>query len=260
MRLHHLDAGPLRVPGASMVCRILVIELPDRLVLVDSGFSAADVADPSRLGPSRWFLRPDLRIERTVRAQLAARGLDPETVGDVVLTHADVDHASGIRDFPAARIHLAAAEHRAWAARRTLLDRLRYRPHAFDGVRRLLLHEPGPGRWEGLDGVTDLGDVCPGMRLVPLPGHTDGHAGVVIDGRGGLRVIHTGDAAHSQLALTSGRTAADVRFRQALLAHDRAALTSTRRRLERLLARRPELRMVASHSTDDLRPGESLEA
>ena len=122
MRLHHLDAGPLRVPGASMVCRVLVIELPDRLVLVDSGFSAADVADPSRLGPSRWFLRPDLRIERTVRAQLAARGLDPETVGDVVLTHADVDHASGIRDFPAARIHLAAAEHRAWAARRTLLE------------------------------------------------------------------------------------------------------------------------------------------
>lgn len=52
MRIHHLDCGTLRTPVSRMVCHVLLLEVEDRLVLVDTGFGTEDVRDPHRPSPS----------------------------------------------------------------------------------------------------------------------------------------------------------------------------------------------------------------
>ena len=60
------------------------------LILVDTGFGMADVANPKhRLGLSRFFLRPDLDVQHTAVQQLASRGIDPGDVARDVPAVAD---------------------------------------------------------------------------------------------------------------------------------------------------------------------------
>lgn len=91
----------------------------------------------------------------------------------------------------------------------------------------------------------DLGEIVPGMLLVPLPGHTAGHAGVAIPTGDGW-LLHAGDAFHSPASLARGRNRPDVHLRQRLLAHDGPALRSTQRALS-ALSGDPEVRIINSH-------------
>jgi len=73
VRVHHLDAGTMHPPGPEVVCHVVLVEGPDGLVLVDTGFGLADVAAPARrLGPLRHLLRPALDPEQTLRARSGA--------------------------------------------------------------------------------------------------------------------------------------------------------------------------------------------
>lgn len=278
MRIHELNCGTLRPPGSTMVCRVLLLEVGARLVLVDTGFGRADVADPRRLGPVRWLLGTALDAAETAHAQITGLGMDPSAVSDVVLTHGDLDHAGGIVDFPQARIHLLAAEHAAIAAPRGLVERQRYRPGHWAHDPHLVLHRPGQGSLLGLPGAVDLSEVAPGVHLVPLPGHTAGHAGVAVPDPAGGWLLHVGDAAHSVRTLspttarsggtgeprggTSGAFAsvtgpvasmagrlrdAGIAARQAVLAQDVPLLRSTQRRLLALHSREPSVRLLTSH-------------
>jgi competence protein ComEC len=79
-----------------IVCHVLLCELPDRLVLVDTGFGTADVADPAgRLGPARRLLRARLASGETAVRQVEALGFAAGDVRDIVLTHFDLDHVGG---------------------------------------------------------------------------------------------------------------------------------------------------------------------
>src|SRR5699024_8175351 len=128
MRIHHLDCGTLRTPVGRMVCHVLLLEVEERLVLVDTGFGTDDVRVPARLGPVRHVLFPDLDLARTAVGRIRSLGRDPSEVTDVVLTHGDLDHAGGIPDLAHARIHLLSAEAGAIEERLGLRARQRYRP------------------------------------------------------------------------------------------------------------------------------------
>ena len=119
MTIRHLNCATMHPLGSfggrtlpeSMVAHCLLVERPDGLLLVDTGFGSGDVADPKRLGqPFRALVRPVLQAAETVHAQLLARGLDPADVTDIALTHLDLDHAGGLADFPQARVHVHEAE------------------------------------------------------------------------------------------------------------------------------------------------------
>lgn len=248
MRIHHLNCGTLHPGGAATVCHVLLLEVDARLVLVDAGFGMADVRDPRRLGPMRHVLGAALREEETASAQVRALGHDPAAVTDIVLTHADLDHAGGIGDFPAARVHLTAMEHVAVLRRRGLRESLRYRPAQWAHRPEVVGHPPGDGRWHGVAGVLELAEVAPGLLLVPLPGHTAGHAGVAVPVEDGW-LLHAGDAAHSAASLRPGGTRPDVHLRQGLLAHDTAALRRTQRALSALAAD-GGVRILTAHDRD----------
>src|SRR5438128_2677482 len=67
------------------------------------------------------------------------------------------------------------------AARRTALDRMRYRPQQWSTRGSWVVYEQSRGEpWYGFDAVRDLDGVPPDILMVPLLGHTLGHAGVAV--------------------------------------------------------------------------------
>ena len=138
-RIHHLNCGSLCPRGgkmfgagggpfspAPMCCHCLLIEGEDGLVLVDSGLGVEDVTEPRRLGfMFRAMARPKLEVAETALRQVADLGFRPSDVRHVVPTHLDLDHAGGIGDFPAAAVHVFAAELSA-ASNPSLTERSRY--------------------------------------------------------------------------------------------------------------------------------------
>lgn len=196
MRVHHLNcisACPLGgllmdgVPTARLRGRLtshcLLVESGSELVLVDTGYGLRDVHDPrGRL--SAFFLalnQPAFREEMTAVRQIERLGFDPADVRHVVLTHLDFDHAGGLDDFPQATVHMLADEREAAFAQATVLDRMRYRPQQWSTRANWRVYEGRGGEpWFGFDCVRELEGLPPEIVLVPLVGHTLGHAGVAV--------------------------------------------------------------------------------
>lgn len=166
-----------------LACHCLLVETPRSLVLVDTGYGLRDVAHP-RARLSKTFLvllRPELRQEMTAVRQIARLGFDPRDVRDIVLTHLDFDHAGGLDDFPLASVHLLDDEVRSATARVTMLDRMRYRPAQWSSRPRWQSYAVERGEvWYGFDCVRRLAGLPAEILMVPLVGHTLGHAGVAV--------------------------------------------------------------------------------
>ncbi|MBV9860139.1 MAG: MBL fold metallo-hydrolase [Alphaproteobacteria bacterium] len=250
MRIHHLSCGSMCPYGgglwdgvtaglgpATIVCHCLLIETEQGLVLVDTGFGLRDVAQPTpRLSP--LFLtvnRIRLRAEETARHQIAALGLDPADVRHIVLTHLDFDHAGGIEDFPQATVHVMEAELAAAAARRSLLDRGRYRPMQWDENVKWRRYRPDGERWFGFDSVRAIDGLPPEILFVPLAGHTTGHAGIAIRLRHSW-LLHAGDAYfyEGEMDMRGYRCTPMMRFYQKMMEVDRGQRLANQHRLREL--------------------------
>jgi glyoxylase-like metal-dependent hydrolase (beta-lactamase superfamily II) len=214
LRIHHLNCGshcPLggrifdgRSRGlfADLCTHCLLIETDAQgLVLVDSGYGLADIrANPRRLAIT-WplILNPRLTEAVTAVRQVEALGFSARDVRHIVLTHLDFDHAGGIEDFPDARVHVMEAERDAAEhKRRTFVQKQRYRPLQFDDVRDWRTYRAGGETWFGFASVRNLDGLPPEILMIPLAGHTLGHAGVAIRTGGasaaGEWLLHAGDA------------------------------------------------------------------
>lgn len=192
MRVHHAVAGQLALRvGPSAICQVLIVEHDNGLVLIDSGLGTADLLDPKRLGPAAKVLRPDPDPSTTALAAVLELGYSAESVRDIVLTHLDFDHAGGLSDFPHAVVHTSAEEWAAATVGAHAVDRARYRPVQWATTSDIRRYAGAGESWRaGLTGH----EVMPGITLVPLPGHTRGHAAIAVEGDEGL-VVHAGDAA-----------------------------------------------------------------
>jgi glyoxylase-like metal-dependent hydrolase (beta-lactamase superfamily II) len=135
---------------------------------------------------------PALDERETAVRRIEALGYDRRDVRHVVLTHLDVDHAGGIADFPEARVHVLAAEHAA-AMRPEPLERARYRQAQWAHGPRWELYQPAGEPWFGFDTVRELRGLPPEILLIPLLGHTRGHAGIAVRADDGW-LLHAGDA------------------------------------------------------------------
>jgi glyoxylase-like metal-dependent hydrolase (beta-lactamase superfamily II) len=169
-------------------------------VLVDTGYGLRDVAHPHQAPHPRItrIMRTMLNIRldeaETAIRQIERLGFHAEDVRHIVLTHLDFDHAGGLEDFPHATVHLLQAEYDAATGPRSgFVPRNRYRPSQFDEVRNWRGYGAQGDSWFGFDAVRGLEGLPPEILLVPLPGHTWGHAGVAID-RGDRWLLHAGDA------------------------------------------------------------------
>ena len=238
----------------------LLLELADRLVLVDTGFGLNDVADPrGRLSPFfRILTSPEFREDMTAIRQIERLGFDAGDVSDIVLTHLDFDHAGGLDDFPDANVHLLETERQAALARTTVMDRQRYRPQQWSTR----------GNWIGYDQVggesgfgfetgRGLRGLPPEILFVPLRGHTLGHAGVAIDGDEGW-LLFAGDAYfhHGEMDLDHPHCTPGLHFYQWMLEKDRRARFDNQHRLREL--KRTQGSQVTVFSAHDVREFERL--
>jgi glyoxylase-like metal-dependent hydrolase (beta-lactamase superfamily II) len=269
VRIHHLNcisACPLggrwmdaRSPSVlrrgMLTCHCLLLELPDELVLVDTGYGLRDVLDPaSRLNPFfLMLLDPDFREEMTAARQVVRLGFQVKDVRHIVLTHLDFDHAGGLDDFPNARVHLLSSELGAALTRRTLLDRMRYRPQQWSSRDRWhgYMVDRGEG-WFGFERVAKLDGLSPDILLVPLAGHTLGHCGVAVRTDDSWLML-AGDAYCFSGEMSSRPWCTPgLRFYQWLMEKDRRARLANQARLRELVADHPdEVTVVCSHDPHD---------
>lgn len=158
-------------------CNLTLVEDGDRTVLFDAGAGPNFMPSAGKLGET-----------------LAEAGIEPETITDVVFTHAHPDHLWGIIDdfdeiaFPEARLHMGRAEWDFWHAS-DVLDKVGEARQAFAvGARnRMAVMED---RVQLFEAGTE---VLPGIEAVATFGHTPGHMSFAVHG-GGDYLMVIGDA------------------------------------------------------------------
>lgn len=207
VRIHHINCGTMCpvceklinghgswLKPARMVCHCLLIETPDSLVLVDTGLGTQDVRNAkARLGaPFVALTRPALDESETALAQIKALGFDPRDVRHIVPTHLDLDHAGGLPDFPEAQVHIYKPELNA-AMHPKLRERARYKNvHFAHGPKWNAMEEQGD-KWFGFDSIRAIPGLATDVLIIPLVGHTRGHAGVAVRD-GDKWLLHGGDS------------------------------------------------------------------
>lgn len=267
MRVHHLNCGTLCPPfgrliqgtgslfgRGHLVCHCLLVETNDALVLIDTGLGLADIAHTAeRLGSGfPKVFRPALDPKETALRQIEALGFSAKDVRHIVLTHLDIDHAGGLSDFPDAAVHLFRPEHTAATAPETVLERARYNPAQWAHSPRFHLYDVGGEPWLGFDCVRQLDGLPPEILIVPVVGHTRGHAAIAVNvparpaepddapwsSRGAGWLLHAGDAYFYRGEMDPNRRACPVVVEvfQRTIAVDNEARVANQERL-RLLAK-----------------------
>ena len=257
--IHHLNCATMRPHGGlggrlappSLVSHCLLVERADGLLLVDTGFGTADLADPRRLGrPFVTAMRPALDRAETALARVEALGFSAGDVTDIAVTHLDLDHAGGLADFPAARVHVFADELAAARAPR-LRERARYVAAQWAHGPLWVEHRVAGEVWEGFASVQVLGD---DVLLVPLRGHTRGHCGVAVRRPGGGWLLHAGDSYFyaGEVATPPSYLPGLVLFQKAM-ATDESARRHNQQRLRDLRAARgAEVTVFSAHDPEEL--------
>ena len=188
-RGHEGDA--LRTP---MTC--LLVERSDgSRMLIDSGLGK--VRRPG--GP------PTDHVGKLLEC-LDAAGVEPASIGDVLVSHIHPDHIGGLFNgegqpiFPDATIHVPRAEVEFWGQEQPDLSGTLMPPPAQGGVIAVAK------RFLALAGdlavLFDAGqEVIEGVQALALPGHTPGQVGFLIDG-GSQSMFFSADAAgHHQVSI-----------------------------------------------------------
>jgi glyoxylase-like metal-dependent hydrolase (beta-lactamase superfamily II) len=189
----------------------MLVQTPDNIVLIDTGVGNHKLELPIGYSGGGEFLK-----------SLAKAGVTPEQIDTVAFTHMHADHvgwiSEGVGDsyrlrYPNARFAMHPGEWSFWEGKDDHV-----------GMRLESMEKP---MREKLDLVGDGGTIVRGVTLVHTPGHTPGHASIVVESQG-ERVYVLGDPIHSsaQISESSWACFADA---------DAAVARSTREALIREL-------------------------
>ena len=184
-------AGAMIAPDSHRVTlpvSVYLIEHPSGLYLVDTGLNN-DIDLPMHLAA---LYHPYVPEGMTVREQLKARGIKPEDLTAVLITHFDADHVAGLRSVSDARRIIVPEDEAYWSVRAKY--RMRQVRELWETVRyeRLFYRGYLLGPMNRAIDITGDGSIM----MVSLPGHTDGQAGVIIR-NGDKCVLLAADAAIS---------------------------------------------------------------
>lgn len=200
IQIQHANFGWLHSPPLPPACcHCLIIRHDDRLLLIDTGIGMHDIREPlRRVGKAAIEAAGfQFRAETTAIHQIRNMGLTADSVTDIVLTHADPDHAGGMADFPEAKVHLSVEE-------KIELDKhsLRYNTAQFEHQPKWATYANNDSEFFGLPARRVTTSLPIDVFLVPLPGHTLGHCGVGIRSDGSSW-LHVGDAYYLRVELAA---------------------------------------------------------
>ncbi|WER44647.1 MBL fold metallo-hydrolase [Cupriavidus sp. WKF15] len=186
-----------------------LIDTGERRLLVDTG--AGEL-----FGPQTGRLVANLR----------AAGYEPSDIDDVLLTHIHGDHSGGLsiggqRVFPNATVHVDRRDPALWLSAEAEAKAPPAARSTYRQSHQTVDPYAAAGRLKTFDGATQL---YPGIRAVPLYGHTPGMSGYFIESQG-QRLLLWGDIIH----------ASEVQFRNPAITIDydvdRAEAAATRLRV-----------------------------
>ena len=195
-------------PELHISVNAFAVQLAGRTTLIDTGSGG-------KMGPTLGRLA----------ASLIEAGITAGSVDTILLTHMHPDHSNGLTDalgaavFPNAELVLHEEERAHWLDDARMAEASpRQKRDDFEAARRELVPYRNRTR------LFRDGEVIPGIRALPLPGHTPGHCGYLIGG-GSETLLIWGDTMHL----------ADVQIARpdlsVVLDTDRAAAVLTRRRI-----------------------------
>jgi N-acyl homoserine lactone hydrolase len=171
-----------RPPNVIPVPTFLIRHPSAGAILVDTGLHPSIATDGKENlgGFGNRISRPSLAAKEDAPAQLRERGLDPNEIPIVVMTHLHSDHASAISEFPNSTFLVSETE---WVAAATgprpLLAgyRRQHFDYAFD-YRTIDFDRANIDSYASFGRTFDLfGDGS--IRLAFTPGHSAGHMSVV---------------------------------------------------------------------------------
>lgn len=161
----------------------LLIDTGSQTILFDVGMGTPDLFAGS------GKVRPDLK----------SAGYEPEDIDIVVLTHGHWDHVAGIADddgilfFPKAEYLMQRDEWEFWTDKANMRfmhpNYAKYDPISFSKLPlisdKVTLFDPE-------------GEILPGIRAIPAPGHTPGHTVFLLESKN-EKLLHISDLIHHVL-------------------------------------------------------------
>ena len=205
---HALDSAFMPHDKLATPFTTLIVNTGKQLVLLDTGTGGQIAPTAGMIG-----------------ANLAAAGIDPKAVDQIVISHFHPDHINGIKDkdnaliFPNAEIMVPAPEWAYWMDDANLnaappdlkLTFLNQRRIFADIAKQVTRYEPGK-------------EVSLGIVTLPAPGHTPGHT---------VFVVHSGDQSLMVLSDTAQHPAVFARHPdwQAAFDIDGVEAVATRKKL-----------------------------
>jgi glyoxylase-like metal-dependent hydrolase (beta-lactamase superfamily II) len=226
MKIHAFSTGTVRVkqnqvrgrgPGRLRTLNVLagrewtdevpiyawLIEHPEGLIMVDTG-ETARTAEPGYF--PRWHpyyakaTRFSVPEDKEIRPQLRAAGFEPSDVSKVVMTHMHTDHAGGLHAFEGAQILMSERELKGIRSPLAQVDG--YLTNRFPKWLEPTGLKFSDGPFHGFaesQSITRAGDV----HVVSTPGHTPGHASVIVDEVDRL-VMLAGDTSYLESTMLAG--------------------------------------------------------
>ena len=166
---------------------VWVAQRSDRVFVVDTGFGEAQARERQR------------QLLRRPAEGVAALGIDPAQVEEVIITHLHYDHAGTLDAFPRARFHLQESE-MAFATGRCMCHPAMRHAFAVEDVTAMVRHLFA-GRVAFHDGDAEL---AAGLSLHRIGGHTAGIQCVRVLTRRGW-VVLASDTSHLYANMEEGR-------------------------------------------------------
>ncbi len=224
-------------------------------ILFDTGYSNHFFEEtqnyPERL--YRTSLPVQLPEQQYLIIQLAQKGIKPEEIKLIIVSHYHGDHISGLKDFPNARFIASKIDsekiqryiHRRWRA--TSQGKLPgLLPDNY--FNRLTFVEEYPvcalPKWMApfLEGIDILGDGS--LLLVYLPGHSKGQLGLLMPDANGRPVFLVSDACWSLPACLEGRLPSRLTY---FFIENINAYKNTFNKVQMLGCREKEIVLLPSH-------------
>ncbi len=212
-------------------------------VLFDTGYSARFFEATARWPYRLYRLMTPLTLTEPggIAGVLRKRGVAPETVRHIVVSHWHADHIGGLRDFPKAQLHTHEA---GWQS----IQELKGFGALLKGFLPGLIPEDAAARLHWIAEGSDLfGDGS--LTVLELPGHALGQIGVRFVDENGRPVLLAADACWLSVAFRENRLPHPV----TRLLHDWETYRQSLRRLHALSQAEPELLIVPCHCPETAR-------